>query len=57
MTPNDVDGAAIEAVLTRQSAAWDADNAGSFAVDAPGPQATYWRTSRIVIDRPEPGLL
>jgi uncharacterized protein (TIGR02246 family) len=34
MTLNNVDRAAIEAVLTRQSAAWDAGNAGSFAADA-----------------------
>ena len=33
MTLNNVDRAAIERVLTRQSAAWDAGNAGSFAAD------------------------
>jgi uncharacterized protein (TIGR02246 family) len=34
MTLSNVDRAAIEAVLTRQSAAWDAGNASSFAADA-----------------------
>jgi uncharacterized protein (TIGR02246 family) len=33
MPLNDVDRAAIEAVLTRESAAWDAGNAGAFAAD------------------------
>ena len=34
MPLNNLDRAAIEAVLTRQSAAWDAGNAGAFAADA-----------------------
>ena len=34
MTLNNVDRAAIEGVLTRQSAAWGAGDAGSFAADA-----------------------
>ena len=34
MPLNNVDRAAIEAVLTRQSAAWGAGNAGAFAADA-----------------------
>lgn len=34
MTLNNVDRTAIEAVLIRQSAAWNAGNAGSFAADA-----------------------
>jgi uncharacterized protein (TIGR02246 family) len=34
MTLDNVDRAAIEAVLTRQSAAWEAGNAGAFAADA-----------------------
>ena len=34
MTLNNVDRVAIEAVLTRQSAAWEAGNAGAFAADA-----------------------
>ena len=34
MPLNEVDRAAIEAVLTRQSAAWEAGNAGAFAADA-----------------------
>ena len=34
MPLNNADRAAIEAVLTRQSAAWDAGNAGAFAADA-----------------------